>query len=339
MMIPEKLDSKVIAAQMQVVNDCIGPWKFQVISVCHRLGIYDVLTDGPLSLTSIAEKTNLPEPSLERLLNAAVAIKTLDKRNGQYHNGAIARDTLTSDAPGYLGNWLNLMSLWYSTFGQLEKAIRRNESIEDLNSGENPEAVRLFIRAMIDYASYRGTDILNYIDLAGKKHLLDVGGGPAIYSILFCKRYHDIICTNLDFPSAIEVAAEMVEKEGLQNRIRLRPGNYLTDPFGEGYDAVFLSHVLHQEDATTCKRILRKAFDALTRGGTIIVQAMFPNEEGTGPVFPVLHDLLCLLIFPGGRNHSISVTTQWLEDAGFVKVTPRPLSMFNVNSIIVADKT
>jgi hypothetical protein len=271
-------------------------------------------------------------------LNAAVAIKILDKKDGRYHNSAIVRDTLVSDARGYLGNWMKLMSLWYPTFGKLETAIRRNESVSDINCSANSDAVRLFVRGMIDYASYRGTDILNYIDLKGKKHLLDIGGGPAIYSIIFCKRYQDLVCTNLDFPLALEVAEELIQKEGLQDRIRLRPGNYTIDSFGEGYDVVFLSHVLHQEDAAACKKILTKAFGALVSDGTIIVQAMFPNEESTGTTFQTLHDLLCLLIFPRGRNHSVAKTRVWLEEARFVDIVHTPLSMFNENSIIVARK-
>jgi hypothetical protein len=338
MKIPEKLDPKVIASQMQIVNECIGAWKFQIISVCQRLGIYELLSKGPLHLRTLAEKTKAPEPSLERLLNAAVAIKILDKKDGRYHNGALVRDTLISDAQGYLGNWMNLMSLWYTTFAKLETAIRRDESVVDINCGENPDAVRLFIRGMIDYASYRGTDILNYIDLKGKKHLLDIGGGPAIYSIIFCKQYQELVCTNFDFPMALEVADELIQKEGLQDRIRLRPGNYTIDSFGEGYDVVFLSHVLHQEDAATCSKILTKAFGALTSGGTIIVQAMFPSEEKTLPIFQVLHDLLCLLIFPRGKNHSVAETSVWLEEARFVEIVHKPLSMFNENSIIVAKK-
>ena len=109
--------------------------------------------------------------------------------------------------------------------------------------------------------------------------------------------------------------------------------------FGESqYDVVFLSHILHQENEETCAAIAKKAFRALKTGGMVIIQAMYLNDSGIGPVYASLHDLLSLLIFPGGRNYTYKQTMALLENAGYRNVRKKGMSIFNTNSLVLGEK-
>ncbi len=193
---------------------------------------------------------------------------------------------------------------------------------------------------MKDYASYRGSDILNHVDLSKANYLLDVGCGPGIYVGMFCEKYPQLNCTCYDVSQALHLAKEHLERKGVLDRVTFQPGNYLNDTsFGESqYDVVFISHVLHQEDVKKCAEIIKKAFKALKVGGQIIIQAMYLNDSGIGPLYASFHDLLSLMIFPGGKNYTFQETENLLSKAGFTHVNKKQMSIFNVNALVIGEK-
>ncbi|MCG8640408.1 MAG: acetylserotonin O-methyltransferase [Desulfobacterales bacterium] len=335
------LDKKIIADQMQIVNDVAGAWKVQVLYALIELDIFEILNDQKLTTEEIGSRVHVPVVSLERLLNGAVSTGYLRKHQNGYENTPTANQVLVKGKPGYLGNYLKLTARWNRSFGKLGRAVRSNEPVEDANAMADEEYRTLFIKGMIDYAAYRGTDVLNHIDLEDRKRLIDIGCGPAVYTEMFASAYPQLRCTAYDLPDALAIARERIrtKEETGQNRLEWKPGNYLTDDsYGTGFDVVFLSHVLHQESPEDCRRILKKSFHALNPGGVLIIQAMFLSEDGLGSVYTALHDLLALLIFPGGYNYSKETMIPWLEALDYVNIRSTSMSMHNINSLILADK-
>jgi 3-hydroxy-5-methyl-1-naphthoate 3-O-methyltransferase len=334
------LDFDSIGAIVDVVGTSIAGWRAQVLHVCTRLGLFERLGEGRKTIDELSAELDCPERSLARLVIAAHACGFLDRENGRYGNAVHIRRTLVPGQHGYVGNWIRLMAQWSRAWGDLETAVRQGKNVEDpaLHLGENKEYTRDFIRGMHDYAHYRGTDVLNYLDLTGCRRLIDVGGGPGTYSIMFCQRYPDLRCTIFDLPEVLKIAKEYVDEAGLGDRIDLQPGNYYDDEFGSDYDVAFLSDMLHQEDAETGMMIAAKSFRALRSGGRAVVQAMFLHDDNSGPEWPALHNLLMLLIYRGGKAYSMAETIPWLERAGFTDVERRPMSFYNVNSLLIARK-
>jgi 2-polyprenyl-3-methyl-5-hydroxy-6-metoxy-1,4-benzoquinol methylase/DNA-binding HxlR family transcriptional regulator len=335
-----KLKKEIVSAQMQITRDVIGAWKSQILYTLNQLKIFGALEQQPQRVSELSRLLDIPEKALFRLLNAAVAVGYVLKDGEQYSNAPFIQCVMHKDAEGFLGNWLDLYAHWNTTFSNLTRAIREGKAIEDVNSVADENYHLIFINGMKDYASYRGRDILNHIDLSNVGNLLDIGCGPGIYAGMFCEKYPQLRCTCYDVPQALDLAREHLESKGVLDRVTLQPGNYICDSsFGEAqYDVVFLSHVLHQEDDATCAAIVRKAFNAVKEGGRIIIQAMFLNDSGTGPLYASLHDLLCLLIFPGGRNYTYQETTEFLTKAGFTNVRKKGMSIFNVNALLIGDK-
>ncbi len=325
---------------MQITNDVIGAWKSQILFTLHRLDIFETLEERAKNVSELSRALHIPEDSLRRLLHAAVAVGYIKKEDETYSNAELIQRTMRREAEGYLGNWLGMYERWYSTFSSLPDAVLEGKAIEDVNAAADHDYHLIFINGMKDYASYRGRDILNHVDLSHATRLLDVGCGPGIYSAMFCESYPQLRCTCYDVPQALHLAKEHIKDKGLLDRVFFQPGNYLTDlSFGESqYDVVFLSHILHQENEETCAAIARKAFGALKTGGMVIIQAMYLNDSGIGPVYASLHDLLSLLIFPGGRNYTYKQTMALLEDAGYRNVRKKRMSVFNTNSLVLGEK-
>ena len=335
-----KFNKEIVAAQMQITNDVTSAWKSQILFSLNHLKIFSALEEEPKSVSEISEQLQIPEDSLRRLLNAAVAVGYLQKAAEQYSTSPLYKAITKEGAEGFLGNWLEMYARWFITFTKLPEAVKEGKAVEDINLVTDEGYHRAFIEGMKDYASYRGRDILNHIDLSKVSNLIDVGCGPGIYAAMFCEKYPQIRCTCYDVPQALDLAREHVTRIGVQERVTFQAGNYKEDEsFGESlYDVVFISHVLHQEDDVTCANIVKKAFNALKADGTIIIQAMFLNDSGIGPLYASLHDLLCLLIFPGGRNHTFQEVMTFLTKAGFTNVQYKKMSIFNVNSLVLGKK-
>ena len=334
------IDFDSIRDIVDIVGKSVSAWSAQVLSVGVRLELFECLGKGPKTIDELCAALNCPKRSLERLVIAAHGCGYLQREDDRYHNAPHVARTLVSGQHGYIGNWIRLMAQWSRAWLNLEEAVRTGKNVEDpaLHLGENEEYTQDFIRGMHDYAHYRGTDVLNHLDLEGCKSLIDVGGGPGTYSIMFAQRYPSLTCTNFDLPDVLKIAKTYVEASGLADRVKLEAGNYHNDEFGRDYDVAFLSDMLHQEDAETGMMIAAKAFRALRPGGRIVVQAMFLYDDNSGPEWPALHNLLMLLIYHGGKAYSMAETIPWIERAGFVDIERVPMSFYNVNSLIVGYK-
>ncbi len=192
---------------------------------------------------------------------------------------------------------------------------------------------------MHQYARGPGKEIVNHVDLTGRKRLLDVGGGPGTYSLLLALKNPQLCAVVFDLPDVVSIAREVIEGYGMSDRVTVQAANYLEDAFGNGeYDVVLLSNMLNQEDVETCRSILRKAYDALEPGGLLIVQAMFLNSAKDGPLFPALQTLLLNLLYEHGRAYSLDETLELVSETGFVGARPKRMSLLNAESLILAHK-
>jgi len=123
-----------------------------------------------------------------------------------------------------------------------------------------------------------GRAVMGVLDLAGRKSVLDVGGGPGTYSMLMAQANPDLTCTVLDLPDVVAVAEELIEQQGLAGRVKTLAGNYRNTSFPEGNDVVNFFGVLHQESPKSILALFRKAHAALSPGGIVNVMDMMTDS-------------------------------------------------------------
>lgn len=328
----------------QLINLTLGYWRSQVLFTAHELGIFRALSGGPKASEEIDQICDSSHGHTDRLLNACVAIGLLKKENGRFQNLRLAETLLVEGGLQYMGHWIDLMSAWYTPWGSLAEAIRTGKPVENPleHLGGKSDYTRHFIMAMHDYAMGPGKEMVNHLDLSGRKTLLDVGGGPGSYSILLAQKNPELNAVVYDLPPVVEIAEEVIASYGLSGRVKVRGGNYLEDDLrdgAEGYDVLLLSNMLHQEDPETCKMLLRKAKDALADDGLLVIQAMFLNSEKDGPVWPTLQSLQLMLVYQGGRTYSVDETLAMLAETGFSRPQAKRMSLLNAESLILASKS
>ena len=319
----------------------VAYWRSGVLFAALRLGVFDALADRPLSADGVAARCGAAREHMTRLLNACVALQLLELGDGEYRNGRLADRFLVAGGEHYLGGWVKFMAEFYGAWGRLDEAIRAGGPVQDgvarLLAGD--DYTRHMMLATHEYAMGTGRALMNRVDLAGRRRLLDVGGGAGSYSILLSQNHPDLEAVVFDLPAVVDITRETVARYGLSDRITARAGNYHDDDLGTGFDAVLLSNMLHQEDPETCQRLLRKAASALVDGGTLIVQLAFLNPDRVGPPWAVLLSLQVLLTYQGGRTYTTDDIVAMLPNAGFDGAEVRRGSLVAAESLILATKT
>jgi hypothetical protein len=76
----------------------------------------------------------------------------------------------------------------------------------------------------------------------------------------------------------------------MKDRVKTMTGDFTKDDIGSGYDIVFEAHAF-SGDRDELKSLYRKVSDALNDDGLFISQTFTLNDDGTGPIGPLIEEL------------------------------------------------
>jgi hypothetical protein len=82
--------------------------------------------------------------------------------------------------------------------------------------------------------------------------------------------------------------------------------------------------------------LLKKIFDALAPGGTVVIQEFVPNDERTGPPNALIFAVNMLVNTEAGDTFTFQEMSGWLREAGYIK--PRLVDLKTVSPTVLADK-
>ena len=299
-----------------------------VLFAASDLGIFRLLAQaGNADEKELAAAGGLDVRAARLLLDACVAIGLLVKTEGRYRNTPESSLFLVPGSPGDLSGAIRYNRDVYAAWGKLQQLVKTGKPVEPpgLHLGEDRERTRTFVLAMHGRAMGIGQSVIPHLDLGGRKKLLDVGGGPATYSMLIARAFPGIECTVLDLPEVVRIAGELIAQSGLEARVKTVGGDYHTAEFPDGNDAVIFFGVLHQEEPAAIRSLLKRANEALAPGGMIYVLDMMTDSSHTAPKFPALFALNMALTTEHGWVFSEEELKDWLLEAGFEDFSCRPL--------------
>jgi cyclopropane fatty-acyl-phospholipid synthase-like methyltransferase len=199
----------------------------------------------------------------------------------------------------------------------------------EVHLGNDEERTRTFVMSMHYRALGIGQAVIPQLELSGKRRVFDVGGGPGTYSVLMAKANPELNCKVFDLPEVVKIAGELIEKQGMTERVKTIGGDYHTDSFPEGNDVVTFFGVLHQESPESIQSLFKKAYNSLNPDGIIYVMDMMTDKTHTKPKFSALFGINMALTAGNGWVFSAEELETWLEKANFAdfKINPLPPSM------------
>lgn len=316
-----------------------GYWGACALHTGVKLDVFSALADGAKDHETVAQSCGLDSRATAMLLDALAAIGLLVKSADSYALTPFAADYLVRSAPGYLGHIImhhhHLMESW----AKLPEAVRSGAPVRgSVSHGAEEEVRESFLMGMFNLASQLAPQIAVRLDFAGRRRLLDLGGGPGTYAIHFCLHNPQLTATVFDLPTTRAFAEGCIARFGLADRISFAAGDFSLDEVPGGFDTAWLSHVLHSDGPEECLNLLRKGVAALEPGGILLVQEFILNDAKDGPVFPALFSLNMLVGTAEGRSYSELELAEMMAEAGLRNVRRLPAELPNGAGIMIGEK-
>jgi SAM-dependent methyltransferase len=263
------------------------------------------------------------------------SLALLDKQGSTYVSTPFAKANLSKSSPGYMGHIIMHHHHLVPGWARLHEAVQNGAPIKERVSHDVDEEVReSFLMGMFNLASLLAPKIASSVDLGSCRRLLDLGGGPGTYAIRFCLTNPELTAVIYDLPTTRTFAENTVARFGLAERIAFAAGDYHDDPVPGGFDAAWLSHILHSDGPAACEALLHKAVDALNSGGVLMVQEFILDDLKDGPPFPALFSLNMLLGTDAGQSYSEGELMTMLKAAGLSGVHRIKLELPNGAGVI-----
>jgi demethylspheroidene O-methyltransferase len=324
---------------------CAGFVYSQVLLAGVRLGLFDLLAEGPMSAAQAAVRLGLGLEETERLLRACVALRLLEaRRGGRYGLGALGAPLVGNTA---LAAMIEHHALVYADLRD-PVALLRGASSPTALSAYWPYAVSASPDALAesrvaDYSALMSAtqplvchEVLRAYALDRHRCLLDVGGGEGGFLEAAADRAPDLALMLFDLPAVVARAQARLGARGLGARVRVTGGDFHRDALPAGADLVSLVRVLHDQADGAAVELLRRVHAALPTGGTVLIAEPLSGTPGAERVGDAYFGFY-FLAMRRGRTRTCDEVFRMLRSAGFVRprrvATDVPLQ----TSVIVAE--
>ncbi len=314
----------------------------KILMVATDLGLFDHLEE-PHTPAVLAARVKVDARALEILLNALTAMGVLKKEGIRFVNGEAASAFLVHGKEDYRGAIIRHMHHTWHGWTELKETVIRGTASESKSERwldrkqEREEAwMRDFIWGMHALARDLAPAVAGKLDFTGVKSLLDLGGGPGTYAITFAQAAPELTATVFDLPGPAKIARENIARHGLSERVAVMEGNFLTDSIGQGYDFIWVSHILHSHSEEQCRLLVDKSVAALNPGGHLAIQDFFLNDDGFTPPEAAFFSVHMLAVTPGGRSYRHREVADWMTAAGIAP--PRHFETSPQTSVLLGRK-
>jgi ketosteroid isomerase-like protein/SAM-dependent methyltransferase len=311
-----------------------------------ELGLFTELAREPMDAEQVRARFGLHERGIRDFLDALVALGLLEREDGRYRDApatAIFLDHTKPDA--YLGDFLSFAAArWYFSWARLTDTLRAGRSLAysvpdgasafDLIYADR-ELTGAFQRAMAGGSLGAATALGERFPWSQVRTVADVGcsNGPLLARLL--GRHPHLSGIGFDLPAVEKDFHTTMAEAGLGGRAAFVAGDFRTHPLPAA-DVLILGHVLLDWEPPVKRMLLRKAYDALPPGGTLLIYDLLIDDERRRHAFGLLISLHMMVDLPGGGEYTGAQARRWLAEAGFAEARVEPLA--GPEALIVARK-
>ena len=304
----ESRGGDVAQAQVALQQMTNGYWTTQIIYVAAKLGIADLLEDGPQSIDALAQATQTHAPSLYRLMRALAGLGVfVEDGDGAYATTTLGR-CLVSGSPGALRARAILNGEdWYRGWGGLLHSVRTGETAFDDVAGmpffehlaANPETARTFNEAMSSATEGAARAVADAYDFSRCRTIVDLGGGTGAFLAGILNANPQARGVLFDRLSVVAAAGSLLGRAGVADRCNAVGGDFFEE-VPSGGDLYILSWIIHDWDDERSVAILKSCRRAMSDDARLLVieQVVPPGNQ---PSLSKLYDLH-MLALTGGRE-------------------------------------
>lgn len=306
-----------------------------------ELDIFTGIGEGATTVSAIATRAGASERGIRILCDYLGILGFLTKRNMRYGLSPDAAVFLDKRSPAYMGmavRFLNAPEI-LRAYDNLTEAVLRGGtamSKEGTTFPENPLWVE-FARSMAPLMAMPAKAIAEMAAGRGPRRVLDIAAGHGLFGIEIARQNPQAEIVAVDWPNVLEVTQENARKAGIDGRHSTLPGSAFEVDFGNGYDLVLLTNILHHFDIPVCERLLQKVHKALAPGGCAVTLEFVPNDDRVSPPDTAAFSMIMLGSTPHGDAYTFTEYKSMFANAGFARSVHRRLPN-GPQSVIISHK-
>ncbi len=333
----EHLLARLNLLPVPLFDALLAPGIARVLLTACELGIFDALSQGPLTSKTLAERLQCNPQGLQLMLQLLVSSGYLRQHRDRYRNSRVAQRWLTSSSPVSIAPYVihspDIVAIW----NHLPEVVRENKQAmcmpyeEDASNPETRAALSRHYAGLASLAMALGGEIVSRVHLPGNAtQLLDVGGSHAAYSVLFCRKYPQLHATILDIQPGIEAGEHTASQTGMTDRMSFLCADIVQDDFSANlaasFDVALYFHIAHLLPSDINAAVLKKVAKTLKPGGVLVFVDQVTDQTHASRLASLMVQFMALTMTTvGGTCYPFSTVKGWLEQAGIGHVRPHRL--------------
>jgi Rrf2 family protein len=223
------------AAQRELARLMDGYLTTQLLYVAAKLGVADVLADGPRTGAEVAAAVGADADRLTRMLRGLVVEEVLaEDDDGRFALTAVG-ERLRDGVPGSLRGQVIVRgeTYWEAAGGLLRTATDGGTAFEHVHGAHffehlaaHPDDGLAFRASMAGRADREAADVVAAYDFAGVRRLVDVGGGAGVLLEAIVRATPGLHGLLVDLPEAVARASQRFAAAGLDGGVECRAGDF-----------------------------------------------------------------------------------------------------------------
>lgn len=324
---------------LQMMTGC---WVSQAVYVAAKLGIADLLVDGPVACDDLATATRTHAPSLQRTLRALAGVGVFSEvAPGRFALTPLAALLRSSTPDSMRALAIMYGEEQYRAWGDFLHSVRTGQPAFEHQFGmgvfeyytKNPEASAVFNEAMTGWTGRLASAVADAYDFSPFGTVVDVGGNQGTLLMAILRRHPSTRGILFDLPHVVAAAEPVLAKAGVSDRCARQGGDFF-ETVPTGGDAYILASVLHDWDDSRCTAILARCRSVMPAHGKLLIVELVLPEGRDEPFFGNWVDLH-MLVMASGRERTASEYRQLLRAGGFEfsRVVPTPAGSSIVEAV------
>ena len=311
--------------EAQIMQLATGQFVSQAVYVAAKLGIADLVADGPKTVADLAAATRSDERSLYRLLRTLASVGVFTETGERTFGNTPMSETCRADSPKSLRAMLLFMGdeAHCRVISDLGYSVQTGKPAWDHVHGvpcfpymfeTNKPLGDIFNRAMTAFSHGSIAAVLAEYDFSGIGTLADIAGGHGHLLGAILQKYPSMNGLLFDMGVVLAGAPAMMDSYCVTDRVKLVEGDFFSE-IPVHADAYIMKHIIHDWYDDNCEKILGNIRRSMPDDGRVlIVDAVIPpgNDPHTGKILD-----LEMLIAPGGVERTANEFETLLANSGF----------------------
>jgi hypothetical protein len=309
-------------------------WPAKTLLSAIELGLFTELASGPETYEWLRTRLGLHPRSARDFFDTLVALGFLARQNGRYANTAATDLFLDRRKPSYIGGILEMANArLYRFWGDLTEGLKTGLPQNEIKHGmtglfeglyADPARLKQFLEAMTGLSRGANLAIARNFPWASYRTYVDVGTAQGDLAAQVALANPHLAGQGFDLPQVGPIFTDYVASLGLTDRLTFAEGSFFTDPLPKA-DVVLMGHILHDWDLSEKRMLIVKAYEALPKGGALVVYESIIDNDRSKNAFGLMMSLNMLIETPGGFDYTGADCEGWMKEAGFTSTRTEPL--------------